>query len=241
MRPAKPTTRSPGCWPWAIRAGRSSIKLAADARSSSVYDRQAPNPFGPSQDQGQSLRFQLQRNQDGRAVLPARASGTAARDRARREALARGERSAAQLLPSRSPQTLELLAQFSAHGSRGTGAADARCGSGSGGAERPGFRRRGRERGIAGHIRAGGGTRSLQVFFPSRELSTDNAAMIAAAAYPKLVAGDLADATSMPSRFFLWLIPHLSGTPESRHYCGSAARMRASGSVGRQQPGSGSS
>jgi N6-L-threonylcarbamoyladenine synthase len=29
--------------------------------------------------------------------------------------------------------------------------------------------------------------RGLQVFLPSRELSTDNAAMIAAAAYPKLL------------------------------------------------------
>jgi N6-L-threonylcarbamoyladenine synthase len=32
--------------------------------------------------------------------------------------------------------------------------------------------------------------RGLEVFFPSRELSTDNAAMIAAAAYPKLLHGD---------------------------------------------------
>lgn len=34
----------------------------------------------------------------------------------------------------------------------------------------------------------------IAVFFPSRRLSTDNAAMIAAAAYPKFVAGDFADA-----------------------------------------------
>jgi N6-L-threonylcarbamoyladenine synthase len=34
----------------------------------------------------------------------------------------------------------------------------------------------------------------LPVFFPSRPLSTDNAAMIAAAAYPKFVAGDFAEA-----------------------------------------------
>jgi len=33
----------------------------------------------------------------------------------------------------------------------------------------------------------------LQVFFPSRQLSTDNAAMIAAAAYPKFLAHDFAD------------------------------------------------
>ncbi|MGH9513100.1 MAG: tRNA (adenosine(37)-N6)-threonylcarbamoyltransferase complex transferase subunit TsaD [Terriglobales bacterium] len=41
------------------------------------------------------------------------------------------------------------------------------------------FERRGREQG-------------LQVFFPSRSLATDNAAMIAAAAYPKLMAKDFA-------------------------------------------------
>jgi N6-L-threonylcarbamoyladenine synthase len=32
----------------------------------------------------------------------------------------------------------------------------------------------------------------VDVYFPSRALSTDNAAMIAAAAYPHLLAGDLA-------------------------------------------------
>ncbi len=36
--------------------------------------------------------------------------------------------------------------------------------------------------------------RGLDVFFPSRQLSTDNAAMIAAAAYPKFLAGERADA-----------------------------------------------
>jgi N6-L-threonylcarbamoyladenine synthase len=37
--------------------------------------------------------------------------------------------------------------------------------------------------------------RNLQVFFPSLKLSTDNAAMIAAAAYPKLLCGEYADNT----------------------------------------------
>lgn len=36
-------------------------------------------------------------------------------------------------------------------------------------------------------------TRGLEAFFPSRPLSTDNAAMIAAAAYPKFLAGERAD------------------------------------------------
>jgi N6-L-threonylcarbamoyladenine synthase len=35
--------------------------------------------------------------------------------------------------------------------------------------------------------------RGLPVFFPSRPLSTDNAAMIAAAAYPKWLAKDFAE------------------------------------------------
>ncbi len=33
----------------------------------------------------------------------------------------------------------------------------------------------------------------LPVYFPSRKLSTDNAAMIAAAAYPRFLAGEFAD------------------------------------------------
>jgi N6-L-threonylcarbamoyladenine synthase len=37
------------------------------------------------------------------------------------------------------------------------------------------------------------GESGIPVFFPSRPLSTDNAAMIAAAAYPKFLAGELAD------------------------------------------------
>ncbi|HZC65865.1 MAG TPA: tRNA (adenosine(37)-N6)-threonylcarbamoyltransferase complex transferase subunit TsaD, partial [Candidatus Dormibacteraeota bacterium] len=42
---------------------------------------------------------------------------------------------------------------------------------------------------------ARGKSSGIEVFFPSRPLSTDNAAMIAAAAYPRLRAGILADAT----------------------------------------------
>jgi N6-L-threonylcarbamoyladenine synthase len=45
--------------------------------------------------------------------------------------------------------------------------------------------------------------RGLQIFLPSRELSTDNAAMIAAAAYPKLLnhqfaGSDLDAAAALP-------------------------------------------
>jgi N6-L-threonylcarbamoyladenine synthase len=39
-----------------------------------------------------------------------------------------------------------------------------------------------------------GTKRGLPVYFPSRKLSTDNAAMIAAAAYPRFLAGEFAEA-----------------------------------------------
>ena len=40
-----------------------------------------------------------------------------------------------------------------------------------------------------------GKSRGLKVYFPSRALSTDNAAMIAAAAYPRFYVGQFADLT----------------------------------------------
>ncbi len=113
----------------------------------------------------------------------------------RRLALARGERRAAQLLPLSGPQTVNLVASFQRSViaelvGRTLGAAEeagARSVLVSGGVAanselRATFEREARLRG-------------LDVFFPSRELSTDNAAMIAAAAYPKFLASDLADAT----------------------------------------------
>ena len=109
---------------------------------------------------------------------------------ARRQALARGERKAAQLLPLVSPQTLELLASFqrtvvwelvgrALKAAQQTGAQSVLVSGGvaANGELRSTFEREARKRG-------------LEVFFPSRELSTDNAAMIAAAAYPKLLQGD---------------------------------------------------
>ena len=40
----------------------------------------------------------------------------------------------------------------------------------------------------------GAAPRTRQIYFPSRALSTDNAAMIAAAGYPRFVNGEFADA-----------------------------------------------
>ena len=109
---------------------------------------------------------------------------------ARREALLRGERKAAQLRPLCSAQTMALLASFQrtvvaelvGRTLRAAEETDARSVLVSGGVAANGelratFEREASKKGIA-------------VFFPSRELSTDNAAMIAAAAYPKLLAGE---------------------------------------------------
>ncbi len=110
----------------------------------------------------------------------------------RRQALSRGERSADQLLPLCSAQTLGLLASFqrrvvSELVKRTLEAAEEAAAQSvlvSGGVAANNELRSSFERAAE--------RRSLQVFFPSRELSTDNAAMIAAAAYPKLLSAQFA-------------------------------------------------
>ncbi len=111
---------------------------------------------------------------------------------ARRDALSKGEGTADKLPPVCSPQTVGLLASFQkrvvAELTRRTlraaedTAAQSVLVSGGVAANselRRSFEDEARQRG-------------LQTFFPSRELSTDNAAMIAAAAYPRLISGQLA-------------------------------------------------
>jgi N6-L-threonylcarbamoyladenine synthase len=110
----------------------------------------------------------------------------------RRQTLARGDRTAYKLLPLCSPQTLNLLVSFQKRVvaelvNRTMEAAEEVAAQSilvSGGVAannelRSSFEREADRRGF-------------QVFFPSRELSTDNAAMIAAAAYPKLLRGQIA-------------------------------------------------
>jgi N6-L-threonylcarbamoyladenine synthase len=114
---------------------------------------------------------------------------------ARQAALARGERKADQLLPLCSEQTLAVLSSFqnavvrdlverTIKAAQEVNAASILVSGGvaANSELRRAFHRRAREIG-------------LEVFFPSRALSTDNAAMIAAAAYPKFLAGVRADAT----------------------------------------------
>ncbi len=111
----------------------------------------------------------------------------------RQAALTRGERKAEQLRPLCSKTTLDLLASFQKTvvgelvgrtfaAAEGTGARTVLV-SGGVAANRQ-LRQTFEEE--ARHL-------GIEVFFPSRQLSTDNAAMIAAAAYPKLLAGERAD------------------------------------------------
>jgi N6-L-threonylcarbamoyladenine synthase len=111
---------------------------------------------------------------------------------ARRQALQQGRRRAAELLPLCSQQTLSLIFNFQSAVVNDlvarTFAAAAETGA--------------RTILVSGGVAANTALRDtfqskatqneMKVFFPSRALSTDNAAMIAAAAYPHLQAGDIA-------------------------------------------------
>jgi len=111
---------------------------------------------------------------------------------ARKKALEQGLRKAADLMPLCSPRTLSLISNFQSAVVRDlttrTLAAAIETGSRtvlvSGGvAANSALRKQFEEKATLA---------SVDVYFPSRALSTDNAAMIAAAAYPHLLAGDLA-------------------------------------------------
>ena len=114
---------------------------------------------------------------------------------ARREALARGERSADALRALSSPETLDLIASFqrSVVDNLVSRAIEAAAQQGahtvlvSGGVAANSELRRAFE--------AEAGQRGIEVYFPSRALSTDNAAMIAAAGHARFLAGERADST----------------------------------------------
>jgi N6-L-threonylcarbamoyladenine synthase len=119
----------------------------------------------------------------------------------RRESLARGERSAKQLRPKCSAHTLDLIAKFQRKVvqdlvDRSLAAAEM-CGvktilvSGGVAANRE----------LRQTFEAETRRRGMSAFFPSRELSTDNAAMIAAAAFARYTNREHAgsDLNAMPN------------------------------------------
>jgi N6-L-threonylcarbamoyladenine synthase len=114
---------------------------------------------------------------------------------ARREAIKRGERSAEALRPLSSPATLDLAASFQ------RAVVDDLVTRTLAAAAQHGVRTVLVSGGVAANrelrvsFEAESKRRGIEVFFPSRALSTDNAAMIAAAGYPRFLAGDHEDAS----------------------------------------------
>jgi len=157
----------------------------------------APTPvkFGPTKTRGNRLDFSFSGLKTA-VLYHVREHGEYVREiRAREEALQRGERTFEQLQPLCSPQTLGLVREFQNAVVRDLVertmlAAEQLAVSSvlvSGGVAansqlRSTFEDRAAKKG-------------LEVFFPSRALSTDNAAMIAAAAYERFRAGIFADAS----------------------------------------------
>jgi N6-L-threonylcarbamoyladenine synthase len=114
---------------------------------------------------------------------------------ARQQALARGERTADALRQLSSPATLDLIASFQRAvvddlTTRTLAAAEqhsARTVLVSGGVAA--------NHELRATFESEASRRGIDVYFPSRALSTDNAAMIAAAAHPRYLNADFADAT----------------------------------------------
>lgn len=153
----------------------------------------APVKFGPIKMKGNPLDFSFSGLKTAVLYHIREHQQYAPEIAAREAALARGECNFDQRLPLCSPQTLALIREFQNAVVRDlrdrTFAAAERSGAStilvSGGVAanaqlRTAFEERGKSSGI-------------QTFFPSRALSTDNAAMIAAAAFPRFRAGILAD------------------------------------------------
>jgi tRNA N6-adenosine threonylcarbamoyltransferase len=111
---------------------------------------------------------------------------------ARKKALQQGLRKPAELMPLCSPRTLSLISKFQAAVVHDLVTRTLRA------AEETGSRTVLVSGGVAANselrrrFEAKAASLGVDVFFPSRALSTDNAAMIAAAAYSHLLAGDLA-------------------------------------------------
>jgi N6-L-threonylcarbamoyladenine synthase len=163
-------------------------------RLAAAADRTAtPVKFGPTKTRGNALDFSFSGLKTAVLYHVRENAEYAAEIRAREEALERGERKFEQLLPLCTAKTLGLVREFQNAVVRDlverTMAAAEQLQVESllisgGVAANSQLRATFEERASAAGV---------EVFFPSRALSTDNAAMIAAAAYPRLRAGIFAD------------------------------------------------
>jgi N6-L-threonylcarbamoyladenine synthase len=157
-------------------------------------DAAAPVKFGPTKTRSNPLDFSFSGLKTAVLYHVREHPEYAAEIRTRGEALQRGERKFEQLLPLCSPQTLALVREFQnavvrnlvdrtmlAAEELGVESVLVSGGVAANSQLRTTFEERGRSKGF-------------EVFFPSRALSTDNAAMIAAAAYERFRAGVFGDA-----------------------------------------------
>jgi N6-L-threonylcarbamoyladenine synthase len=155
----------------------------------------APVKFGPTKTRGNPLDFSFSGLKTAVLYHVREHAEYSGEIRTREEALERGERKFEQLMPLCSPQTLALVREFQnavvrdlvertmlAAEELAVGSVLVSGGVAANSQLRATFEERGKSRGIA-------------VLFPSRALSTDNAAMIAAAAYEKFRAGVFGDAS----------------------------------------------
>jgi N6-L-threonylcarbamoyladenine synthase len=172
-----------------------------DSGTKSPADGENHLKFGPTKMSGNALDFSFSGVKTAVLYHLREHPELNAEIEARREALAVGNRSAAQLRPLCGGHTLNLIGSFQrkvVHElvSRSLAAA-AQCGvktvlvSGGVAANRE----------LRQSFDAEARRQGISVFFPSRELSTDNAAMIAAAAFSRFSAGEHAgyDLDAMPN------------------------------------------
>jgi N6-L-threonylcarbamoyladenine synthase len=155
----------------------------------------APVKFGPTKTRGNPLDFSFSGLKTAVLYHVREHAEYSGEIRTREEALERGERKFEQLMPLCSPQTLALVREFQnavvrdlvertmmAAEELAVGSVLVSGGVAANSQLRSTFEERAKSRGI-------------EVLFPSRALSTDNAAMIAAAAYEKFRAGVFGDAS----------------------------------------------
>src|SRR5882672_10375048 len=164
-----------------------------DRLAAAAGNAAAPVKFGPTKMRGNTFDFSFSGLKTA-VLYHVRENGEYSEEiRKREEALARGERKFEQLLPLCSPRTLGLVREFQNAVVRDLVERTLRA------AEQLSSESILVSGGVAANskLRATFEERAkaagLEVFFPSRALSTDNAAMIAAAAYSRLRSGTLAD------------------------------------------------
>jgi N6-L-threonylcarbamoyladenine synthase len=166
-----------------------------DRLAAAANGAMAPVKFGPTKTRGNPLDFSFSGLKTAVLYHLREHAEYSGEIRAREEALLRGERKFEQLLPLCSPQTLALVREFQNAVVRdlvdrtllATEELAVESVLVSGGVAANSQLRATFEDRVKGE--------GFEVFFPSRALSTDNAAMIAAAAYERFRAGVIADAS----------------------------------------------